>query len=96
MWRRIATTVMSHPFLVLIPVMALLLLSASPLPSLHIVESDTQQLPAQSEARQGAEQVAQNFPNQSTTTFVTVIDFTKGRPIDAENVRTAFALASDL
>jgi putative drug exporter of the RND superfamily len=93
-WRRVAHGVMRHPILVLIPVLGVLLLSASPLPNLRVVESDVQQLPAQAEARQGAETVAQDFPGQSITTFDTVVQFSNGKPTDASNVQIAYQLAA--
>ena len=93
-WRGIAKGVMRHPILVLIPVAGLLLLSASPLPALHIVDSDVQQLPAAAEARQGATIVADDFPGQSASTFEAVVDFSHGGPLDPANVSAAFGLAS--
>jgi putative drug exporter of the RND superfamily len=93
-WHTIALMVMRHPIVVLIPVVAILLLSASPLPNLRIVESDVQQLPAQAEARQGAEAVAHDFPGQSITTFNVVIQFAHGKPTDSANVRIAYELAA--
>jgi RND superfamily putative drug exporter len=85
---------MRHPIVVLIPAVAVLLISASPLPNLRVVESDIQQLPPQAEARQGAEAVAQDFPGQSTTTFNVVVQFAKGKPTDAANVQVAYQLAA--
>jgi RND superfamily putative drug exporter len=93
-WHRFAIWVMRHPIVVLVPAVAVLLLSASPLSSLRVVESDVQQLPAQAEARQGAEVVAQDFPGQSITTFNVVVQFAQGKPTDPWNVQIAYQMAA--
>ena len=95
-WHSIATTVMRHPIVVLVPTLAVLFLTASPFPSVRLANSDAGVLPESSPARQGTEELAREFPQQNENTIDVVLQFDSGAPTTAANMATAYSLANTL
>jgi RND superfamily putative drug exporter len=60
-WHRLAAMVMAHPWRVLLPVTALLLLLGSPFLHLRLAAGDASSLPPWAEARRGAELLQREF-----------------------------------
>ncbi|HXB04322.1 MAG TPA: MMPL family transporter, partial [Candidatus Angelobacter sp.] len=79
-WRGLATWVMRRPLVVLLPTTGFLLLAASPFIQLRLANGDVDMLPSRLEARQGYDQMINNFPGQDQTTFNVVVNYPDGSP----------------
>jgi putative drug exporter of the RND superfamily len=79
-WRGLATWVMRRPLVVLLPTTGFLLLAASPFIQLRLANGDVDMLPTRLEARQGYDQMINNFPGQDQTTFNVVVNYPDGSP----------------
>ncbi len=79
-WHGLATWVMRRPLVVLLPTTGFLLLAASPFIQLRLANGDVDMLPSRLEARQGYDQMINNFPGQDQTTFNVVVDYPDGSP----------------
>ncbi len=96
MWHRVAVAVMRRPVTVLVPTVAVLLAAGAPFLHLHLASTDVTQLPADAEARQGAELLASAFPSQGSNIVEVVVQFDSGSPLSAANVAVADSLSRRL
>jgi RND superfamily putative drug exporter len=71
---------MRRPLVVLLPTTGFLLLAASPFVQLRLANGDVDMLPTRLEARQGYDQMINNFPGQDQTTFNIVVNYPDGSP----------------
>jgi len=92
-WRRLATAVMAHPWRVLIPVVAGLLLVGSPFLRLRLGASDASVLPAAAESRRGEELHRREFVAGEANHVVVALHDPRGRARTAEAVGRAYDLA---
>ncbi|MFP3986234.1 MMPL family transporter [Streptomyces sp. E11-3] len=74
LWGRLARTVMRRPALTALPVLAVLLLAASPLLGITFGTPDERVLPEDAESRQVASALRENFPGNDDTALHVVID----------------------
>jgi RND superfamily putative drug exporter len=74
-WHRLATAVMRHPILVLVPTLALLLASGRPFLDLALAVPDVHILPLESEARRGDAILRATFPDRVATRIAAVVSF---------------------
>ncbi len=93
LWHRVAGMVMAHPWRVLVPVVALLLLLGLPFLHLHVGSGDATALPPGAESRRGDELLHREFPEGGVNRIVVVLDAGRGSPLAAERVAQAFALS---
>ncbi len=91
-WRRLAAGVMAHPWRVLIPVVAVLLLVGSPFLRLRLGASDASVLPPTAESRRG-EELRREFPSGDANQVVVVLYDAQGRLRSPESVGRAFDFA---
>jgi RND superfamily putative drug exporter len=91
-WRRMAAAVMAHPWRVLIPVVAVLLLVGSPFLRLRLGASDASVLPPTAESRRG-EELRREFPSGDANQLVIVLYDAQGRMRSPESVGRAFDFA---
>ena len=92
-WHRVAATVMGHPWRVLIPVVALLLLVGLPILHLRVGSGDATALPSGAESRRGDELLRREFPEAGVNRVVIVLDAGGGSPLGAERVAQTFVLS---
>src|SRR2546425_8628762 len=92
LWHSLAMRVMRRPLLVLLPVVALLLLMASPFLQIRIANGDVGMLPPNAETRHGYDQL-QQFPGQGQTFFSVVVHYAGGGPLTTERVGDLYDLA---
>jgi RND superfamily putative drug exporter len=88
-WRRLAAAVMAHPWRVLIPVVAGLLLVGSPFLRLRLGGSDASVLPASAESRRGEELRRREFVTGEANHLVVALHDSRGRTRSAESVGRA-------
>ena len=91
-WRRLAAAVMAHPWRVLIPVVAVLVLVGSPFLRLRLGASDASVLPLTAEARRG-EELRREFPSGDANQVVIVLHDPRGRMRSPESVGRAYDFA---
>ena len=91
-WRRLAAAVMAHPWRVLIPVVAVLVLVGSPFLRLRLGASDASVLPPTAESRRG-EELRREFPSGDANQVVVVVHDAQGRMRSPESVGRAFDFA---
>jgi len=91
-WHGLALRVMRRPLLVLLPIVALLLLMASPFLQIKIANGDVGMLPPAAETRRGYDQL-QKFPGQGQTRFNVVVSYGRGRPLTTERVGDLYDFA---
>ena len=85
-WHTLAMAVMARPWLVLLPLLALLLFAGSPFLRLRLGLSDARVLPERVEARQGWELLTKEFPGGETTTIPVVVHVPGGQPLTAARI----------
>ncbi|MEW1873179.1 MMPL family transporter [Streptomyces caelestis] len=79
LWGRLARTVMRRPALTALPVLAVLLLAASPLLGITFGTSDERVLPEDAQSRQVATALRENFDGSEDSALHVVIDEPVGR-----------------
>jgi RND superfamily putative drug exporter len=92
LWHGLALRVMRRPLMVLLPIVALLLLMASPFLQIKIANGDVGMLPPNAETRRGYDQL-QQFPGQGQTRFNLVVSYTSGGPLTSQRVGDLYDLA---
>jgi RND superfamily putative drug exporter len=92
-WHRIAVTVMAHPWHVLVPVVALLLVLGLPFLHLRMGSGDATALPSGAESRRGDELLRREFPESGVNRVIVVLDAGGGSPLASERVVQTFALS---
>src|SRR5258708_3727766 len=92
LWHRLATAVMRRPVLVLVPSVALLVAAGIPFTHLRLANGDIGQLPAQAEARRGAELLTSAFPDRDQTTIDVVVSF-PATPRTADRIGAVYDLS---
>jgi putative drug exporter of the RND superfamily len=96
-WHRWALTVMRHPIVAMIGVLAILFLIASPLLSIQLGLPDTQVLPPTNEARQGLNILTQQFPDQQSNQMALVLQTRDGSPmLAAQNIEQLCAFSTKM
>jgi RND superfamily putative drug exporter len=94
-WHGLAMRVMSRPVLVLLPIVALLVVMASPFLQIKIANGDVGMLPPNAESRRGYDQL-QQFPGQGQTFFSVVVRYSNGGPLTADRVGGLYDLAQNI
>jgi putative drug exporter of the RND superfamily len=94
-WHGLAMRVMRRPLLVLLPIVALLLLVASPFLQIKIANGDVGMLPPSAETRRGYDQL-QAFPGQGQTFFNVVVSYPTGGPLTGQRVGDLYDLAQQI
>src|SRR5919201_531785 len=92
LWHGLAMWVMRRPVLVLLPVLALLGVLASPFFGIRMANGDVGMLPPKAEARVGY-QLLQKFPGQGQSYFNVVINYPDGNPLSAARVGDLYDFA---
>jgi RND superfamily putative drug exporter len=94
-WHAVAIRVMRRPLLVLVPIVLLLVLVASPIFQIRIANGDVGMLPPNAETRRGYDQL-QNFPGQGQTRFSVVVQYERGGPLTSPRVGDLYDLAQHI
>ena len=94
-WHAVAIRVMRRPLLVLVPIVLLLLLVASPILQIRIANGDVGMLPPNAETRRGYD-LLQTFPGQGQTRFTVVVRYPSGGPLTAPRVGDLYDLARQI
>jgi RND superfamily putative drug exporter len=92
-WHWLASTVMAHPWRVLLPVVALLLFLGLPLLHLRAGAGDETALPADAESRRAADVLRREFPGEDANRIMVVLDAGGESPLAPERVAQAYALS---
>jgi putative drug exporter of the RND superfamily len=95
LWHGLAMRVMRRPLLVLLPIVALLVLMASPIFQIRIANGDVGMLPPNAETRRGYDQL-QKFPGQGQTFFSVVVRYPSGGPLSTQRVGDLYDLAQQM
>jgi len=91
-WHGLAMRVMRRPVLVLVPMLAILGLLASPFFQIRIANGDVGMLPPKAESRVGYDLV-QKFPGQGQTYLSVVVNYPDGPPLTSARVGDLYDLA---
>jgi RND superfamily putative drug exporter len=95
LWHGVAIRVMRRPLLVLVPIVLLLVLMASPIFQIRIANGDVGMLPPNAETRRGYDQL-QKFPGQGQTFFNVVVRYPNGGPLMSDRVGDLYDLAQQM
>ncbi len=95
-WHALSTWVMRRPVMVLIPSLALVVLMGSPFLRLEMAATDINVLPKWSEARKGADLLAQLFPLQAASRIVVAVEFPSAPAFTPERARALHDLSRRL
>ncbi len=95
LWHGLAMRVMRRPLLVLVPIVLLLVVMASPIFQIRIANGDVGMLPPNAETRQGYDQL-QKFPGQGSTFFNVVVRYASGGPLTSARVGDLYDLAQQM
>ena len=85
-WPWLTGTIMAHPWKVLIPVCAGLLLLGAPFTRIRLAASDIGLLPASAESRRGEELLRREFAGMATERVLVVLDYGESSPLSAARV----------
>src|SRR6202165_5752994 len=94
-WHGLAMRVMRRPVVVLLPIVAVLLVMASPFFQIKIANGDVGMLPPNAESRRGYDQL-QQFPGQGQTFFSVVVSYSNGGPLTTDRIGGLYDLAQNL
>ena len=86
---------MRRPLLVLVPIVLLLILVASPIFQIRIANGDVGMLPPNAETRRGYDQL-QKFPGQGQTFFNVVVRYPNGGPLTRDRVGDLYDLSRQI
>jgi putative drug exporter of the RND superfamily len=92
-WPGLATAVMARPWLVLLPVVAVLLLLGAPFRHIRLGTPDVSMLPANAESRRGQELLRSQFPELEANTIAIVLHYPEGGGLTAPRVRELYELS---
>jgi len=95
LWHAVAIRVMRRPLLVLVPIVLLLILVASPIFQIRIANGDVGMLPPNAETRRGYDQL-QKFPGQGQTFFNVVVRYPNGGPLTRDRVGDLYDLSRQI
>jgi len=97
LWHSLAIAVMSRPILVLIPILAFILITASPFLRLRLANGDVDMLPPEAESRVAYHALLDGFPGQDQNQFQVVVHFTDGKdPLSREHIDALYDLSRRL
>jgi putative drug exporter of the RND superfamily len=85
--------VMAHPWRVLVPVVALLLLLGLPFLHLRVGSGDATALPPEAESRRADELLRREFPGGGVNRIIVLLDAGRGSALTPARVAQAFALS---
>jgi RND superfamily putative drug exporter len=91
-WHDLSVWVMKRPTLVLVPVLAAILLTASPFLRLHMANGDVTMLPTHAESRRGYDILVAEFPEYDKNQVTVVVRFTDGDPLSGDRIAALHAL----
>src|SRR5262249_18000915 len=91
-WHRLSTLVMAHPWRVLLPVTALLLLLGSPFLHLRLAAGDASSMPSWAESRRGAELPQRDFGAGEPPPLIVVVHHRTGSPLEPGRMGQAYDL----
>src|SRR2546429_1134133 len=86
---------MRRPVVVLVPIVLLLLVMASPIFQIRIANGDVGMLPPNAETRRGYDQL-QKFPGQGQTFFNVVVRYPSGGPLTGERGGALYDIAQPI
>jgi RND superfamily putative drug exporter len=92
-FRRITTTVTAHPWRVLVPTLAFLLLIGVPFFYLRLGGIDARVLGMEAEARRGYELLRRDFPDQARTRIMIAVQFPSAPALDLERIGALYDLS---
>jgi RND superfamily putative drug exporter len=92
-WRRLANMVMAHPWGVLLPATAFLLLLGAPFQHIRLSPSDVTVLPPTAESRQSDEMLHREFQEPDTNPIVVLVHYTDGSPLSSEHAGRIYDLS---
>lgn len=86
MWHSIATGVMKRPIAVLVPVLLVIALTASPFLGLRMANGDVTMLPRHAESRRGYDTLVSEFPGQDKNQMSVVVSYPDGPALSRERI----------
>ncbi len=92
-WHRLSTFVMRHPWRVLLPVTAFLLLLGAPFLDIRLGSGDVTSLPADAPSRRGEEILRAQFPGTRPNTVVVVVHDPEGQPLRSDRIDALWELS---
>ncbi|MGI8912765.1 MAG: MMPL family transporter [Chloroflexota bacterium] len=95
-WRRIATTVMRHPWWALLPTLLFILLAASPTLKIRLANGDVTSLPPDAESRLGYDLLTSQFPGRNQNQYSVLLYSPDGQPQTAARVGALYDLSRQI
>ena len=86
MWHALATWVMRRPILVLLPILAVIVLTASPFLQIRMATTDVTALPRSAESRRGYDTLVAEFPGRDRTSLSVVARYADGDPLAPDRI----------
>jgi RND superfamily putative drug exporter len=96
LWHAIASRVMRRPLLVLLPILAVLALIASPFLQVRLANGNVNMLPPTAETRRGTELLTEQFPGRSLNYISVVVRYPDGNPLTSQRVGDLYDLGQKL
>jgi RND superfamily putative drug exporter len=95
-WHVLASWVMAHPLLVLVPTVAFIVVAGLPFRDMRLANGDITLLPLKAETRQAYELAFKQFPGRDQNFITVVADFPSGNPLSADHVGAVYDLSRRL
>ena len=85
-WHSLAMGVMKRPVLVLVPIIAVIGVIASPIVHIDLANGDVTMLPKREESRAAYDKLISDFPGAGQTHVQVVVDYAGGDPLSAAHI----------
>ncbi|MGC8494355.1 MAG: MMPL family transporter [Syntrophobacteraceae bacterium] len=92
-WHSLSTTIMAHPWKVLLPTALFLIVLGLPFLHIKLGSTGTEELPKTAEARKGWEQLKNDFQKPDTNPIVVVVRYAEGPPLSPGRVGRLYDLS---
>jgi RND superfamily putative drug exporter len=92
-WHRIAAAVMDHPWGVLLPVLAALLMLGLPFRAIRLASADPMILPVDAESRRGEELRRRAFPRAADSPIIVVLRDADHPPTSPQRIRELYTMS---
>ena len=92
-WHSMAMWVMKRPLVVLVPALAVLLITGTPFLQLRMANGDVDQLPPGNQARQGYDILVSEFPGQDQTIVEAAVYYPNDSPLTSAHIGDIYDLS---
>jgi RND superfamily putative drug exporter len=92
-WRVLASSVMAHPWRVVVPAALFLIVLGIPFGNIRLGATDVSGLPQSAESRRGWDQLHREFKDADSNPVIVVVKYSGTRPLSPEHLKEIYGLS---